>query len=79
MEEIGWYNDTLYNKTAEECRCWSRKMADFKKHNLDPLKDKFYLLAGKKYYQHLLAKGRLKYLFYLTFKWDWLYFELLKI
>ena len=60
-DRIGWYNETLLNKSAKECKDWANKVLDelkVKGHDLS--NDTFHLLAGKKYYQYLLGEGKIK-------------------
>ena len=60
-DKIGWYNETLLNKSTKECKDWSNKVLDdLRGKGANLSKDTFYLLAGKKYYQYLLGDGKIE-------------------
>lgn len=60
-KEIGYYNETLLNKSTKECKDWAEDvLQSLKREKVDLSKDTFYLLAGKKYYQYLLGEGKIE-------------------
>ncbi|MBO5796260.1 MAG: hypothetical protein J6R28_06410 [Bacteroides sp.] len=60
-DKIGWYNETLLNKSAKECKDWANSVLDeLKGKGHDLSKDTFCLLAGKKYYQYLIGEGKIE-------------------
>lgn len=59
--KIGWYNETLLDKSAKECKEWANNVLDeLKAKGHDLSKDTFHLLAGKKYYHYLLGEGKIE-------------------
>ena len=60
-DRIGTYNEALNNKPAAERRVWAGQvLAQLREEGCDLSRDKFVILAGKKYYQYLLGEGRIE-------------------
>lgn len=60
-DKIGWYNETLRDKSSKECKDWAKEIiTELRRRGIDLNEDTFYLLAGKKYYQYLLGEGKIQ-------------------
>ena len=55
-QEIEPYDETLNDKNKSERMEWSAKVLQQIKSKCDIQADKFYILAGKKYYENLIKK-----------------------
>jgi len=55
-KEIEPYNETLNNKNKQEKREWAKNVLEQLKNKCDIKKDMFIFLAGKNYYENLIAE-----------------------